>query len=177
MNKMRELYHEEKKNLDEFKEKISDRKIYKEDLNAFADSYDELVAQARVITRVSDRLQKKLDTANTQIKEQNDEITEKNVQLEKTIEQLMKARVGKKASTIMLFLAIFLFVTEEYFMGPVIESFISIPYLDLVIKGLIAFSLKFVESGLETYFMKQEQSKILKEEKNSEVAYNPALVN
>ncbi|REE02181.1 hypothetical protein [Marinoscillum furvescens] len=164
----RELYHEEIKKLKDFRSRLDTHAIYKQDLESFSDDYEELVAQAKVITRVSDRLQKKLDNANLQIREQNDEIKLKNTELEKTIQQLVQARVGRKASTIMFTLAIVLFISEEFFLEEMIESYVSIPYLGLIIKGLIALGLKFFESALETFFLNQEKKKIIAQERKEE---------
>ena len=97
MDKHQELYYDEITNLKTFRSKLEANTIYKEDLDEFSDQYEELVAQTKVITRVSDRLQKKLDSANLQIREQNDEIKDKNFELEQTVDQLAKARVGRKA--------------------------------------------------------------------------------
>ncbi|MFH6981920.1 hypothetical protein [Marinoscillum sp. 108] len=163
----KELYHEEIKKLKDFRVRLDTHAIYKKDLEDFSDDYEDLVAQAKVITRVSDRLQKKLDNANIQIREQNDEIKDKNLELEKTIKDLAEAKVGRKASTIMFTLAIILFLSEEFFLEDIIESNVSIPYVDLMAKGLIAIILKFFESGLESFFLNQEKRKIIKQEKSS----------
>lgn len=163
----KELYHEEIKKLKDFRVRLDTHAIYKKDLEDFSDDYEDLVAQAKVITRVSDRLQKKLDNANIQIREQNDEIKDKNLELEKTIKDLAEAKVGRKASTIMFTLAIILFLSEEFFLEDIIESNVSIPYVDLMAKGLIAIVLKFFESGLESFFLNQEKRKIIKQEKSS----------
>ena len=175
MEKPRELYHEEVENLNNFKEKLTSHAIYREDLEHFCGQYEELVAQAKVITRVSDRLQKKLDNANIQIREQNEEITDKNIQLGQTISQLVQARVGRRASTIMLTVALLLFILEQYFLQPVIEEMVTIPYLDLAILGLLFFIVKFLESGLESYFMNREKRKIVeKENASAELKTAPA---
>lgn len=159
----KELYHEEIKKLKDFRIRLESHAIYKKDLEGFSDDYEELVAQAKVITRVSDRLQKKLDTANIQIREQNDEIKVKNVELEDTIVQLAKAKVGRKASTIMLAVALLLFFLEQYYLQPFIEEVIPLSYsfLSAIILIGLFFLVKFLESGLEKYFLKQEQKKIL----------------
>ena len=164
-----ELYHEEIKKLKDFRSKLESHSIYKEQLEEFSDDYEELVAQAKVITRVSDRLQKKLDSANIQIREQNEEIKLKNVQLENTIDQLAKAKVGRRASTIMLTVALLLFVAEQYFIQPKIEEMISIPYMDLIILLGLFFVVKFFEGGLEKYFLKQEQKKIIDSKDKPEI--------
>ena len=114
MESLRDLYHDEIQSLRDFRIKLDAHKIDRHDIEQFTTEYEELVAQAKVITRVSDRLQKKLDDANTQIKDQNNEIKEKNLKLEETIQQLVKARVGRKASSIILFVAIILCVISHY---------------------------------------------------------------
>ena len=104
-----ELYWEEVENLKNYRSKLQTHTVYKDDLDEFGDQYEELVAQTKVITRVSDRLQKKLDGANLQIREQNDEIKDKNFELEGTVLLLAKAKVGRRASMIMMIVALGLF--------------------------------------------------------------------
>ncbi len=156
-----ELYYDEINSLRKFRAKIDSHTIYKEDLDDFSDEYEELVAQAKVITRVSDRLQKKLDNANLQIKDQNDEIKFKNVELKNTVDQLAVARVGKRASTIMLSIALLLFVAEQVFLEPIIEQQISVPYVGLGILAILFFLVKSLESSLEKYFLNKEKKKII----------------
>lgn len=176
MDKTQDLYNDEITHLKDFRSKLDTHTIYKADLEGFGDQYEELVAQAKVITRVSDRLQKKLDGANVQIREQNEEIIEKNVQLESTIVQLAQARVGRRASTIMLTVALGLFVAEQIFLEPLIDQFlidqnIKIPFINLGILGVLFFFVKGLEGWLEKYFMNQEKKKILK----GKVAAEPVL--
>lgn len=156
-----ELYHEEIDNLKKFRSKLETHTILKEDLDEFSDQYEELVAQAKVITRVSDRLQKKLDNANVQIREQNHEITNKNDELEQTVLQLAKARVGRKAAGIMLVVALGLFIAEQVFLEPLIDEHIDIPFVGLGILLILFFVVKGLESTLERYFLNQEKRKIL----------------
>ncbi|MEQ8903818.1 hypothetical protein [Ekhidna sp.] len=172
MNKNQELYYDEIDSLRKFRAKIETHAIYKEDLDSFSDEYEELVAQAKVITRVSDRLQKKLDNANFQIREQNEEIKDKNIELGKTIEQLAVAKVGRKASAIMLVVAFVLFILEQVFIEPIIEDSIDIPYVGLGILGLLFLLIKFFEGGLEKYFLNQEKKKILAKEQKEESGWS-----
>ena len=172
MDKNQELYYDEIDSLRKFRAKIETHAIYKEDLDSFSDEYEELVAQAKVITRVSDRLQKKLDNANLQIREQNDEIKDKNVELGKTIEQLAVAKVGRKASAIMLVVAFVLFILEQVFIEPIIERSIDIPFVGLGILGILFLLIKFFEGGLEKYFLNQEKKKILEQEKKEESGWS-----
>ncbi len=173
--KSRELYHDEINNLKAFRQKIDTKAIFKEDLDDFSNYYEELIAQAKVITRVSDRLQKKLDNANIQIQDQNVEIKDKNVELATTLDQLAKAKVGKRASTIMFSVAIGLFILEQLFIEPIIEQRVSIPYLDLAILAVLFLIVKFLESGLEGYFMKKEKKRILEKEKGFTDDAEPAF--
>ncbi len=164
MDKNQELYYDEISSLREFRSKIDSHAVYKEDLDDFSNEYEELIAQAKVITRVSDRLQKKLDNANLQIRDQNEEIKFKNIELKDTVDQLVKARVGRRASTIMLSVALILFVLEQIFLEPLIEENIDIPYVGLGILGILFILVKVLESSLEKYFMNQEKRKILESE-------------
>lgn len=165
MEGSKELYHEEIKKLKDFRLRLDTHAIYKQDLESFSDDYEDLVAQAKVITRVSDRLQKKLDNANIQIRERNEEIKDKNLALEETINQLAVAKVGRKASTVLFFLAIILFLAEELFIEGAIEQYVSFPYLGIVIKLVLAIVLKFFEGTIESFFLNQEKRKILRREK------------
>ncbi len=167
MEKHQELYYDEINSLRKFRSKIETHAIYKEDLDGFSNEYEELIAQAKVITRVSDRLQKKLDNANLQIRDQNEEIKDKNLELGKTIEQLAAARVGRKASTIMLTVAVILFILEQILIEPIIDANIDIPYVGIGILGVLFFIIKLLEGSLEKYFMNQEKKKILDQEKRS----------
>lgn len=164
MDRNQELYYDEINNLRNFRAKIDTHAVYKEDLDDFSNEYEELIAQAKVITRVSDRLQKKLDNANIQIKEKSDEIKFKNVELKSTVDQLAQARVGRKASTIMLSVALVLFIAEQVFLEPIIDEKIDIPYVGLAILAVLFFVVKVLESSLEKYFMNKEKSKILEAE-------------
>lgn len=164
MDKHQELYYDEIDSLRKFRSKIETHAIFKEDLDGFSNEYEELIAQAKVITRVSDRLQKKLDNANLQIRDQNEEIKDKNLELGKTIEQLAVARVGRKASTIMLTVALILFVLEQILIEPIIDANIDVPYVGIGILAVLFFLIKILEGGLEKYFMNKEKQKILDQE-------------
>ncbi len=165
MDKNQELYYDEINRLSQFRSKIDTHAIFKEDLDGFSNEYEELIAQIKVITRVSDRLQKKLDNANIQIGDQNEEIKQKNVELGITINQLVRARVGHKASTIMLTVALGLFISEQLFLDPLVDKYISIPYMGYIILGVLFLVVKILESTLEKHFLNQEKNKILERKK------------
>lgn len=157
------LYQREDKILENFQKKIDDNSFTLDDIKEFKSHYESLTAESQVMLKISDRLQKRLDTANVKITQKNEEILQKNTKLKEAIEKLAEARVGKKASTIMFTVAILLFMSEEIYLGPLVEYFINFSYLILLFKGGIALVLKGIETFLETYFTKAEKKKILME--------------
>lgn len=167
MTDLEELYHEEQKALILFEEKFRSNSIDRKDMAAFTESYRDLLTQSKVMTRVSDRLQSKLNKANEKIADQNTVISAKNLSLTSTIDQLVKARVSKKATTILFTVAIVLFLSEEVLLAKLIEGYVDLAIVSLAIKGIIALALKATEGTLENYFMKQEQMKILKPREKS----------
>lgn len=160
---MDNLYQGEDKILSDFQRKIDEKSFTIEDVIAFKANYENLTAESQVMLRISDRLQKRLDSANSKITLKNEEILVKNEKLKEAIEKLAEARVGKKASTIMFTLAIVLFVSEEIYLGPLVEYFINFSYLILLFKGGIAILLKGIESLLEAWLTKGQKRQILEE--------------
>lgn len=158
---MKELYHEEQKILADYVGKVKNKDLNMDDAVGIAVHYKDLLDQSKVITRISDRLQKKLDHANQKIKSQNTEIQKKNVELENTIDQLDKMTVGKKASRLLFIIFVVLFITEQLFVEPIIEESIDIQYVGIGIMLLLAILLKFLESNMEQYFLKKIKSKII----------------
>lgn len=108
------------------------------------DNYGLLLQDSQLITSVSDRLQNKLNRAN-------DKITEQNEQLQETINMLLKARVGRKATTIVLAFAVALFLLSEGVIEPQIEAMVGREdfIVGLMLKGAIALILKPAEIILE----------------------------
>ena len=167
---MKELYHEEQKILSDYVVKVKKKSVHLEDAVTIAVNYKDLLDQSKVITKISDRLQKKLDNANQKIKNQNAEIHDKNQELEDTVDKLAKVTVGKKASRIMFGMAITLFISEEYFLAPIIDSYVDgSTIIALALKGIVAVVLlKFIESALETFFMNREKARIMNRENEKE---------
>lgn len=126
-------------------------------------NFDQLLGDATMITSISDRLQNKLNSANDQLKFQADEINKKNQaldsknkELQETIDELTRARVGRQAATITLFLFVILFVTEEIFIGPQIDAFTNNHlYYGALIKGAVALLLKPLEGFVEKIMLSQ----------------------
>lgn len=163
MTQLKDLFQEEDKSLQHFKDKVDTNSLPRKDLTQFVESHTDLLTQSKVITRVSDRLQSKLNNANEKITVQHKTIAEKNNLLQHTVDQLIRAKVSKKASRVLLTAAILLFLAEEVLLEGVISTFINVPYIGLAVKLMMAFILKGFESTLETYFMRKEQEKILHE--------------
>lgn len=158
---MKELYHEEQKILSDYVGKVKNKDLNMDDAVGIAVHYKDLLDQSKVITRISDRLQKKLDHANQKIKSQNSEIQKKNVELEDTINKLDQMTVGKKVTRLMFVIFVVLFISEQVFVEPVIEESIDVPYLGIGIMLILAIMLKFFEAGVEQYFLKKIKKKII----------------
>ncbi|MFY0652484.1 MAG: hypothetical protein JXQ96_10645 [Cyclobacteriaceae bacterium] len=172
---MKELYHGEQKVLENFARKVKEKKIYLKDANELVHHYGDLLEQSKVLTRISDRLQKKIDQANQKIKIQNEEIKSKNNELESTVERLIHMTVGRKAFRIMFIVAIVLFISEEYYLEPIIERHVEIPFLSLGIKIIIAIFLRIFEGWLEKHFLHEQMSHIIGHEEFKEKVIKPKL--
>ncbi|MEQ6120906.1 hypothetical protein [Reichenbachiella sp. MALMAid0571] len=172
---MKELYHEEQRILFDFSGKVKGKKLNMRDATNFISHYSDLLEQSKVITKISDRLQKKLDLANQKIQSQNQEIQKKNTQLETTVKELIHMTVGKKAFRIMFMVAIVLFISEEYYLEPIIERHVEIPFLSIGIKIFIAIFLRIFEGWLEGHFLHIKMSEILGHEEYRERVIKPKL--
>ena len=127
-----------------------------EEYIALSQEYARLLGDAKLVTSVSDRLQNKLNKANEQILERNEK-------LKQTITLLQEARVGKRATTIVLLLAVVLFLISEAFIEPSIEQVVDDWYAGLLLKGIIALLLKPIETLVEKYLTKRSLTAELQE--------------
>jgi malate synthase len=123
---------------------------YKKEIHQISLYYEELLDQAKLITKVSDRLQNKLNKLNSKLNDKNDE-------LQQTIDELTKAKVGRKATTIALVVAVILFLLSEGLVEPQIESYLGPGNIGwgLAFKGVIALLLKPIEVLSEKLLMKK----------------------
>ncbi|MBI1768591.1 MAG: hypothetical protein HY015_03310 [Bacteroidetes bacterium] len=110
--------------------------------------YKKLLEQARFLTWISGRLEKKLHKANR-------ELLERNTKLEKTVDELMTAKAGKNAYAIIYFIAIILFVLEEFLIEPVINQFGNGVGYSILIKLIIVLLLKVSEGFIEDRIKKK----------------------
>jgi hypothetical protein len=134
----------------------------REEYHRLLENFEEAIGQMRLITNVSDKIQKKLDKANAALDQKNQELDFKNKELLQTVEQLTQVRAGKIATTIVLIIASALFLIEEILVEPLITEFVSNnQWVSIGIKLLIVLSLKPIESLLENvifgYIYKQRK--------------------
>jgi tetratricopeptide (TPR) repeat protein len=102
---------------------------------------------------------------NIIIKKQKEEIERKNIELQETIDELTRARIGKKARAFTLIVAIVLFVAED----PILHYALLVTgdsyFLSTAVKIVIIFSLSPINKAIETYLLrkviKKENKKVL----------------
>ncbi len=140
-------------NVDLAKDEEASNEEIKQGFQSFCESYEDLLDQTRLITKVSDKLQNKLNTANQTL-------NDKNIELQNTIDELTKARIGRKAATITLLFAVFLFIISEGFIDPIIDNYTNNNFwLSMVDKAVIALLLKPLEGFVEKWLIKNAASK------------------
>ncbi|MEL7005757.1 MAG: hypothetical protein AAFN93_23965, partial [Bacteroidota bacterium] len=64
-------------------------------------------------------------------------------------------KVGNKALTIVLLIAIVLFLISEGWIEPIVEQSIDNKYVGLFLKGIVALTLKPIDTIVERYLMKR----------------------
>lgn len=125
-----------------------------DEYNILSKNYEELLGQTKLVTSVSDRLQGKLNKAYDKIQKINSEIEARNIELQETIDELTKARASKKAATIVIILAVMLFLVSEGVLEPIVEANTQNPYIGFAFKGVIALLIKPLESLVEKQLIK-----------------------
>jgi hypothetical protein len=123
----------------------------KQEYEVLRQHYSELIDQSKLITRVSDKLQKKLDKANGDLEARNNE-------LQQTIDALTKAKASKKAATIVLIIAVVFFLLSEGFLDPIIDVYAGGIAIAFLIKGFMVLLLKPVESFIENLLLRRDRS-------------------
>lgn len=142
------------------------RDKYKEEYIKITNSYAQLLEETRLITRVSDRLQNKINRANDKLSTQSEEISIINTQLENkngvlknAVEQLVKAKISNKASTIVLIFALILFLLSEVVLEPIVESKVDSVWMGIFFKAMIFALLKPIEMVVEKYLERKSTGK------------------
>ena len=109
---------------------------------------------------------------NAIIKRQKEEIQRKNIELQETIDELTRARIGKKARAITLLIAIILFIFEDIILHFALSIINTENYfISMAVKMTIIFSLAPINKAIEKYLLK----KVIKKKKEVMVpAVQPA---
>jgi hypothetical protein len=123
----------------------------KKALHDLTDKYKSLLEQTRFLTWISGRLERKMHRINR-------ELFQKNIKLENTLHDLTKSEAGRNATGIIYFIAIVLFVLEEYFVEPVIAMFGEGQTYSILFKIVIVLLLKLSEGFIEKKLTKRRTS-------------------
>lgn len=126
----------------------------KEALEQLTRKYKSLLDQTRFLTWISGRLERKLQRSNR-------ELYENNNSLQKALDDLTRAEAGRSAYAIIYFIAIVLFVLEEFFVEPLIGVFGESIGYSILIKLVIVLLLKVSESTIEAK-IRQARTRIKK---------------
>lgn len=139
---------------------------FKEEYTKLTESYAQLLEETRLITRVSDRLQNKINRANDKLSTQAEEISIINTELGRNnkilktaIDQLVKAENSNKANTIVLVFALVLFLFSEGILEPIVESRFDNIWMVLLLKLIIFALLKPFEILVEKYLDRKSSGK------------------
>lgn len=152
MSREEKLFKNEINVLNHYREMVTREnspKDTKEALENLTDRYKSLLEQTRFLTWISGRLERKLQRTNR-------ELSGKNNKLISTLKDLTKAEAGKSAYAIIYFIAIMLFVLEEFFVEPLINIIGDGLGLSILIKLVIVLVLKVSEGFIEKKVMKKE---------------------
>jgi tetratricopeptide (TPR) repeat protein len=91
---------------------------------------------------------------NVIIREQKAEIERKNRELQDTIDELTRAKIGRKAKALTLAVAIVLFIFQDAILGTALRLLSSNNYfLSLAVKMAIIFSLSPINKAIEHYLL------------------------
>ena len=97
---------------------------------------------------------------NVIIKEQKAEIQRQNHQLQDTIDELTRAKIGRKAKALTLAVAIVLFIFQDAILRTALRLLASDNYFLLLgVKMAIIFSLAPINRGIENHLLKKMMQK------------------
>jgi hypothetical protein len=119
---------------------------FKSEYEVLSQSYEQLLGEVKLLTSVSDRLQNKLNRANETVIKKNEELKETN-------DLLNKNKVGKKATTIILFASAIFFLVSEWLIDPMIEGSVWGYSISFLVKLCLVFALKPLEKILERFLL------------------------
>jgi len=100
---------------------------------------------------------------NIIIKKQKELIEKKNIELQDTIDELTRAKIGKKARAFTLVIAISLFIIDDFILHYALTALPANNYfISLIVKMAIIFSLSPINRAIENYLLR----KVIKKKKN-----------
>ncbi len=145
---------------------------YKDQLILLSERYEEVLDQTKLITKVSDRQQKRINKINVTLNSVNAEMESKNVELQETLDDLAVAKVGRRATTITGIVFVGLFLLTEALIEPRIEAYLHETKgmlhdhefaVGLSLKAVLALMLRPIEKIVEKLLMNAEKRKKQKE--------------
>ncbi len=151
------------KKLDLWIAELPSDSIEKERLSEIQKHYTELLHTAQLLTRMGDRLQSRLRSANEALAQKNAEIAnyneqlrEKNRQLQETLDALQASQRRRKALTVLGLTAIAIFIiTEliEYYIETTGSSIASqwANVISIGLKAVVALAFKPLEDFLQDF--------------------------
>ena len=145
MSREEKLFRNENRILQHYKVIAVENKSHDEASEALKQltvKYESLLNQTRFLTWISGRLERKLQRRNK-------ELSDSNLNLNKTLKELTKAEAGKSAYAIIYFIAIILFVLEEVFIEPLVAAVGGNVGYGILIKLMIVLLLKVSEGLIE----------------------------
>lgn len=145
MTREEKLFRRENQVLEQYKEVSTGNPAPEESLEGLkkmVSKYEDLLLQTRFMTWVSGRLERKLQRINR-------ELVNNNQTLQSTLDELTKAEASRSAYATIYFIAIVLFVLEEYLVEPFIAQIGGSAGYGILFKLLIVLLLKVVESIIE----------------------------
>ncbi len=139
------LFSNEAKVLNTYRDMLAanpDEKLNRSALEDLTEKYKNLLEQSRFLTWISGRLERKLQKANQ-------DLFIKNEEMQRALDDLVKAKAGRSAYAIIYFIAIILFVLEEFFVDPLIKVVGGGLWYSILIKLVIVLLLKVSEGFIE----------------------------
>lgn len=138
---------------------LEQKSVADHDYAKLVTAYDDLLAQTRMLTKISDRLQRKIDQANHELSRTNHRLTQ-------TIDDLLRARMGRKATTVVFALALLLFLVSEAVIEPRIDQLLVSAgslstYIGYALKGIIALMIKPFEGITEKKMIERARKRAL----------------
>lgn len=170
-NRPSDVFRKETEQLDALKAAVKGQELSSDELREkfveLCTQHEKLLMEAKLLTSSSDRLHFRLNEANNQLQQQaeeiktiNEDLAQKNEQLTRTIDLLTKARIENKAASIVLALAIVLFLLSEGLIEPIIEANTDSHYIGLLLKGIIALLLRPLDMIVEKILMSRRLRQI-----------------